>query len=216
LKRAEEAKARLAAIVESSEDAITGQDLEGIITAWNRGAEKLFGYTTAEAIGQPITILMSPEDTDQERRVMEKIRRGESVAYYETIGRHKEGTSFDIWLTVSPVFDEHGTVVGGSRIARDITERKRAEQELAALLASEHAARADAETANRLKDLMAEWKAAPRASKEAEQKQRKLFARQVHLQCSSLPLPKELQGDLNPAGARRNIRSQTTRISAAC
>src|SRR5438046_100748 len=97
-------------------------------------------------------MLMSPEDTYKERRVMEKIRRRESVAYYETIGRHKEGKSFDIWLTVSPVFDEHETVVGGSRIARDITERKRAEQELAGLLASEHAARADAETANRLKD----------------------------------------------------------------
>ncbi len=152
LKRAEEAKARLAAIVESSEDAIIGEDLNGIITDWNRGAEKLFGYAAAEAIGQPITILMSPKDPDQERRVMEKIRRGESVAYYETIGRGKEGKSFDIWLTVSPVFDEPGTVVGGSRIARDITERKRVEQELAALLASEHAARADAETANRLKD----------------------------------------------------------------
>ena len=152
LKRAEEAKARLAAIVESSEDAIIGKDLEGIITAWNLGAEKLFGYKAAEAIGRRITILMSPEDTDEERRVMEKIRRGESVAYYETTGRHKDGKSFDIWLTISPVLDEHGTVVGGSRIARDITERKRAEQELAALLASEHAARADAEAANRLKD----------------------------------------------------------------
>lgn len=152
LKRAEEAKAQLAAIVESSEDAIIGKALDGTITAWNRGAEKLFGYTAREAIGKPINIIVPSEDQDEETRLMEKIRRGESVAYYETIGRRKDGSSFDIWLTVSPVFDDQGAIVGASRIARDITARKRAEAELAALLVSEQHARADAEAANRLKD----------------------------------------------------------------
>ena len=152
LKRAEEAKARLAAIVESTEDAIIGKELDGTITAWNRGAEKLFGYTAREAIGQSIAMLMSPDEAKEETRVMENIRRGESVGYYETVGRRKDGTSVDIWLTVSPVFDDQGVIVGASRIARDITARKQAEAELAALLVSEQHARANAETANRLKD----------------------------------------------------------------
>jgi two-component system, chemotaxis family, CheB/CheR fusion protein len=151
-KRAEEATARLAAIVESSEDAIIGKDLDGTISAWNRGAEKLFGYRAPEAIGQPITVLMSPDDVGEESRIMDKIRRGESVAYYETIGLRKDGTSVDIWLTVSPVFDDRGAIVGASRIARDITARKRAEKELADLLISEQHARTNAEAANKLKD----------------------------------------------------------------
>jgi two-component system CheB/CheR fusion protein len=152
LKRAEEAQARLAAIVQSSEDAIIGKELDGTITAWNRGAEKLFGYRAQEAIGQSITMLMSPDDPDEESRIMEHIRRGESVAYYETIGLRKDGTPVDIWLTVSPVFGDQGAIVGASRIARDITARKRAEKEMAELLISEQHARAEAEAANRLKD----------------------------------------------------------------
>ena len=152
LKRAEEARAQLAAIVESSEDAIIGKELDGTITAWNRGAAKLFGYSAQEAIGQSIRTIMSPDDLDEESRIMENIRRGEGVAYYETIGRRKDGTSVDIWVTVSPVFDDHGAIVGASRIARDITERKRAEKEMAELLISEQHARVGAEAANRLKD----------------------------------------------------------------
>jgi two-component system, chemotaxis family, CheB/CheR fusion protein len=152
LKQAEEAQARLGAIVESSEDAIIGQQLDGTITAWNRGAEKLFGYSAQEAVGQSITMLMWQDDLGEESRILARIRRGEIIAYYETIGRRKDGSSVDIWLTVSPVFDDQGTIVGASRIARDITERKRAQKEMAELLVSEQRARAEAETANRVKD----------------------------------------------------------------
>jgi PAS domain S-box-containing protein len=127
---AEEANAKLAAIVESSDDAIISKELDGVITSWNRGAQGLFGYTASEAIGQPGTILLPPERVDEEPAILERIGRGERIENYETVRRHKDGTLLDISLTVSPIADAHGKIVGASKIARNITERKRAEEAL--------------------------------------------------------------------------------------
>jgi PAS domain S-box-containing protein len=129
-KEAMEAKARLAAIVESADDAIISKNLNGIIMTWNRGAERLFGYTAQEVIGQPVTILMPPDRVDEEPGILERIRRGESIDHYETVRRRKDGTLLDISLSVSPITDENGRIVGASKIARDITERKEAEEAL--------------------------------------------------------------------------------------
>jgi PAS domain S-box-containing protein len=127
--QAEEVRGRLAAIVESSADAIVSKDLNGIVRTWNAGAEQLFGYTAQEAIGQPISMLIPPDHADEEPSILERIRRGQRVEHYETIRRRKDGSLVDISLTVSPIFDEQGKVLGASKIARDITDRKRAEQE---------------------------------------------------------------------------------------
>jgi PAS domain S-box-containing protein len=121
---------RLAAIVESSDDAIVSKDLTGVITSWNRGAEQLFGYTAAEAIGQSITMLIPPDRLSEEDHVLGRIRRGERVEHFETTRRRKDGTSVDVSLTVSPILDSSGAIVGASKIARDITVRKRLEEGL--------------------------------------------------------------------------------------
>ncbi len=127
---ADEARARLVAIVESSDDAIIGKDLHGIITSWNRAAERLFGYTEAEAVGQPVTMLIPADLRMEETRILEIIRRGEAVSHYETTRRRKDGTPVEVSLTVSPVKNARGEIVGASKIARDITERKRSVAEL--------------------------------------------------------------------------------------
>lgn len=124
-------KARLAAIVESSDDAIFSIDIQGTITTWNRGAERLFGYTAEEAIGQPITILIPEERLVEETAIMRCISRGECVMSYETVRRCKNGELLDISLTVSPIRDADGVIRGASKISRDITARKRTERELA-------------------------------------------------------------------------------------
>ncbi len=126
-KEAEQARARLAAIVEFCDDAIVSKDLNGVITSWNHGAERLFGYTAQEAIGQPVTMLIPPDRLDEEPRILERIRCGEPVKHFDTVRRHKNGTLLDISLTVSPIVDRGGRVVGVSKISRDITERKQAE-----------------------------------------------------------------------------------------
>jgi PAS domain S-box-containing protein len=131
-KEAERAARQLAAIVECSEDAIVSTDLDGIILTWNRGAERLFGYTADEVTGKPITILIPPEPRGEETLILERIRRGEHLDHYETVRRRKDGSQVEISLTVSPVKDAHGRVIGASKIARDITDRKRAEEELRA------------------------------------------------------------------------------------
>ena len=129
-KRDEDVKAKLAAIVESSDDAIVSKNLNGIITSWNRGAERIFGYTAQEAIGQPVTMLMPPDRVNEEPSILMRVRRGEKIDHYETIRRRKDGTLLDVSLTVSPLIDTHGRVIGASKIARDITERIRAEETL--------------------------------------------------------------------------------------
>ncbi len=125
-----EARDRLAAIVESSADAIISTDLHGIITSWNRGAERLFGYTAQEAIGQPVKMLIPSDRANEEPDILERIRRGESIEHYETVRWRKDGALLDISLTVSPIIDGRGQIVGASKIARDITVRKQAEAEL--------------------------------------------------------------------------------------
>jgi PAS domain S-box-containing protein len=126
-RRAEEAQARLAAIVEFSDDAIVSKTLEGIITSWNHGAERLFGHTALEAVGRPITLIIPPERLYEERMILERIRRGESVEHFETVRVTKSGRRIDISVTVSPLRDGQGHLIGASKIARDISERKQAE-----------------------------------------------------------------------------------------
>lgn len=120
----------LAAIVNSSGDAILSKNLDGVITSWNRGAERMFGYTSGEIVGQHVSILFPPDRFDEEPGILEHIRRGELVDHYETVRRRKDGTLFDISLTVSPIFDSDGRIVGASKIARDITDLKTAERKL--------------------------------------------------------------------------------------
>lgn len=125
---------RLAAIVESSEDAIISKDFEGKILSWNKGAQKLFGYTAAEAIGQNIQIIFPPELLHHEKEIIEKIKKDEFISNEETVRRRKDGTEVQISLTVSPIKDSNGQIIGISKIARDITERKKAEADNKRLL----------------------------------------------------------------------------------
>ncbi|HEY2154697.1 MAG TPA: PAS domain S-box protein [Isosphaeraceae bacterium] len=129
-KRAEEAQARLAAIVESSEDAIISKTLDGIVRSWNSAAERIFGYTADEAVGRPITLIIPPERMDEEVAILDRLRSGERVEHFETIRLTKDGRRIAISLTVSPIRDDAGHVTGASKIARDITQRKRAEDAL--------------------------------------------------------------------------------------
>jgi PAS domain S-box-containing protein len=134
-KASEENAQRLASIVQSSDDAIISKDLQGIIKSWNRGAERLFGYAAADVIGKPITILIPPERLDEEPSILERIKRGERINHYETIRRRKDGSMVDISLTISPILSADGRIIGASKIARDITERRRAQEQQKVLLA---------------------------------------------------------------------------------
>jgi len=120
--------AQLAAIVESSHDAIIGKNLDGTITSWNKGAELVFGYTSEEAVGQPVSMLKPAGLLDEEAGIIERISRGETVGHFETVRVRKDGALLDISLTVSPVFDSQGRIVGASKIARDITQQKHARE----------------------------------------------------------------------------------------
>jgi len=124
------ARLRLAAIVESSDDAIIGKDINGIITDWNNAAERLFGYSAGEVIGKPISLLMPPDRVGDFAEIMGKIKHGERVDHYETERQKKDGTRIEVSLTISPIIDTEGRIVGASTISRDITERKLAEQAL--------------------------------------------------------------------------------------
>ena len=129
-KRAEEMRQRLAAIVESSDDAVVGKDLRGVVTSWNRGAEKMFGYTAHEMEGQPITKIIPLELHADEQRILETIGRGERIDHFETTRMRKNGERIEVSLTVSPINDESGKIIGAAKIARDITRRKQTEQAL--------------------------------------------------------------------------------------
>jgi PAS domain S-box-containing protein len=129
-RRAGQAARQLAAIVESSADAIVSKDINGIINSWNHGAEQLFGYRADEVIGKPVTILIPSERLDEEPKILERIRRGERIEHYETIRQRKDGSLIDISLTVSPIKDANGKIIGASKIGRDITQQKQAEREL--------------------------------------------------------------------------------------
>jgi PAS domain S-box-containing protein len=133
--QADKAAQRLSAIVESSGDAIASKDLNGIITSWNRGAEQLFGYSAEEMIGQPVAILIPADHADEEPEILRRIRRGDKVEYYETVRQRKDGRLIDISLTVSPIHDRTGRVIGASKIARDISRQKQLENDLRQLAA---------------------------------------------------------------------------------
>ena len=117
----------LASIVQSSDDAIVSKDLNGIVTSWNKGAERIFGYTAKEMIGAPILTIIPPERHDEEPEILRRIRQGERIEHYETVRRRKDGSLIDVAITVSPVKDRTGNVIGASKIARDISEAKQAQ-----------------------------------------------------------------------------------------
>jgi len=132
-KRSEEIALRLAAIVESSNDAIVSKDLDGVVTSWNAGAERIFGYLAEEIVGKSVTILTPPDFQEEEEAIIERIRRGQRVEHYETVRQRKDRSLIDVSLTVSPVRNAQGKVIGASKIARDITERKRSEAQIVSL-----------------------------------------------------------------------------------
>jgi PAS domain S-box-containing protein len=150
--RGEESRLRLAAIVASSNDAIVGKTLEGIITNWNDGARRIFGYTEDEVIGKSVSILIPEDRHDEEPAIIERLKRGERVDHYQTVRVRKDGQKIDISLTISPIRNSRGQIIGASKIARDITEHKRLQEELEQLLEQEQSAREQAERANRVKD----------------------------------------------------------------
>ena len=142
----------MAAIVASSDDAIIAKDLNGIITDWNRSAERIFGYTAAEAIGRSITMLLPADRPHEEHDILATLRRGDRIDHFDTARVRKDGSTVYVSISVSPIKDVRGRIVGAAKIARDVSERKLAEAERERLLALEHAARAEAERASRAKD----------------------------------------------------------------
>jgi PAS domain S-box-containing protein len=133
LERAERLATLLASIVESSDDAIVSKNLDGIITSWNKAAGRIFGYSASEAIGQPITLVIPQDRQSEEVEILTRIRRGERIDHFETMRQRKDGSLIDISLSVSPVKDANGIVVGASKIARDITQQKRAQEQISFL-----------------------------------------------------------------------------------
>jgi PAS domain S-box-containing protein len=130
-KKADELRFQLAAIVDSQDDAIVGKTLEGIIVSWNKGAERVFGYAAGEIIGQPISLLLPPNRLDEESQIMQRLQSGERVESFETVRRRKDQQDIDVSVTISPIHDSRGNIVGASKVSRDISDRKRAEKALA-------------------------------------------------------------------------------------
>src|SRR5579864_3497716 len=179
----------LAAIIESSEDAIASKDLNGIITSWNKSAERLFGYTAEEIIGKPVTTIIPPELHDDEPRILSKIRAGERIEHFETVRVHKDGRRLIVSLTVSPIKDEKGRIVGAAKIVRDITQKKKLEEDalrLAAIVESSD----DAIASKDLNGIVTTW------NRSAE----KLFgykAEEIIGKSITLIIPQELHQDEN-------------------
>src|SRR5258708_2425838 len=142
--------ALLAAIVESSDDAIVSKTLDGRILSWNAGASRIFGYTAEEVIGRPITIIIPPELHEEEQRILEQVRGGQRIEHFDTIRIAKDGRRVFISLTVSPVRDSRGVIIGASKVARDVSERKHAEQ---ALFESERRLASEADALAKLNQL---------------------------------------------------------------
>jgi PAS domain S-box-containing protein len=145
-------QARLAAIVESCDDAIVGKTLEGIVTSWNRGAERLFGYDASEVIGSSILLIVPPERRDEEAMILARLCRGERIDHFETERVAKDGERITVSLTVSPILNSRGEIVGASKVARDIRERRRMQEAQARLMEAERRAREQAQRANLVKD----------------------------------------------------------------
>ncbi len=156
LKRRDELQARLAAIVESSDDAIVSKSLDGIIQSWNAGAQRIFGWTAAEAVGQPILIIIPPERHEEERDILSRLRAGDRVHPFETVRVAKDGRRIDISLTVSPLRDAAGRIIGASKVARDISERRRRD-ELQARLAAIVESSDDAIISESLDGIVQSW-----------------------------------------------------------
>lgn len=150
-RRAEETQARLAAIVQSSDDAILGKTLDGIITNWNRGAQRLYGYSAEEAVGQYFSLLVPPAHPNEVPVLLERLRRGEHINHYETVHTSKDGRLLDVALTLSPLKDSQGRVIGCSTIVHDISQRKQAEGELAQAFAAQRAANEELERINKIR-----------------------------------------------------------------
>jgi PAS domain S-box-containing protein len=144
-KRIEDDSARLAAIVVSAEDAIISKTLDGQITSWNRAAEAMFGHTEPEVIGKSITIIIPPDRLHEEEIILSRLRRGEAIDHFETERLAKDGQRIQISLSVSPIRDRYGRIIGASKVARNITDRKLYEREREKLLANERRARAEAQ-----------------------------------------------------------------------
>lgn len=142
----------LSAIVDSSDDAIVSKDLNGVVTSWNKSAERIFGYSSAEMVGRPILIIPPPERVSEEAEILARIRSGRRVDHFETKRRRKDGRIIDVSVTISPIRRRDGTIIGASKIARDITDLKRIAAEREQLLESERVARSRAEQASRMKD----------------------------------------------------------------
>lgn len=155
LRSAADFRNRLSAIVENSDDAIIGKDLDGRITSWNKGAERIFGYSPQEAIGRPITMLIPPDRLAEEPEILAQLRRGERVDHFETVRISKDRRTVEVSLTISPIRDADGNLVGASKIARDISEKKRAERELkvAHQQLQEHAVELERQVAERTAEL---------------------------------------------------------------
>lgn len=149
-KRADLSRAHLAAIVDSSDDAIVSKTLQSVILSWNKGAERLFGYSSQEAIGQPITMLLPPDRRDEEQQILERITRGEHIEHFETVRVSKDGRRIDISLTISPIWDAEAAIVGVSNVARDISHRKNLEARNIELRARERLARQESERQKQL------------------------------------------------------------------
>jgi PAS domain S-box-containing protein len=154
-----EAQATLAAIIESSDDAIVSKTLDGVIKTWNKGAERIFGWTALEVVGKPITIIIPEDRLQEEPEILSRLRAGKRVDHFETIRKTKDGRLVEVSVTISPVRDAEGHIIGASKIARDITLQKQTQRELEQanrekdeLLQSERAARAEGERASRIKD----------------------------------------------------------------
>ena len=150
LRENEERLRWLASIVDFSDDAIVSKNLDGVVTSWNRGAERVFGYAAEEAIGQPITIVIPKDRQDEERTILTRIRRGERIEHFETVRQRKDGSLIVVSLTVSPVRSTGGAIVGASKIARDVSEAKRSQERIATL-----AREAEHRSANLLANVLA-------------------------------------------------------------
>ena len=208
-------RARLAAIVDSSDDPIVSKTLDGVITTWNRAAERMFGWTAAEAVGRHITLIIPDERRAEEDEVLARLRRGDRVDHFETVRITKDRRLVHVSITVSPIRDAAGRIVGASKIARDITERRRAEEELEVLLRREQEARREAEAANRAKDdflatlshelrtpinAILGW-AQVAGERPARRRHREPRARDHHPQCPAASAPH--RGPPGPLGRRR-------------
>jgi PAS domain S-box-containing protein len=223
--RSAEVGAWLAAIIDSSDDAIVSKTLNGVITSWNRGAEALFGYSAAEAVGQHISLIIPEERKAEEDDVLARVRRGDKVDHFVTVRRAKDGRPVHISLTVSPIRDAHGTIIGASKVARDITDRIHAEEALrrAHEELEERIRERTAELSSANDSLRAEMAARQRAEQEriqlltrlvlAQEDERRRIARELHdqlgQQLTALRLTLETMKAQSVGGTELRVQVET-------